>query len=102
MKDLKVNIKFSYLYRDENNFKEFGFKVFSNPDKIKIDLLEKQFRSKLIDFEYFYPNEWNIKPFIFHDFIQNNYWYEFEKLEYTNEDITANETIKGFIEKIQL
>ncbi|SFS95730.1 hypothetical protein SAMN04487890_10784 [Mucilaginibacter polytrichastri] len=54
------NIQFNYLYRDAANYKKFGFQIFQNPDHISQEMLEGLIKTKLIDGEYFYANDWQI------------------------------------------
>lgn len=100
MKNLEANIKLKYFFRDENNFKDFDEIVFINPEHLELAIIEKKLKSKLIDFEYFYPNEWNIKPFYFHNSETNNFWYEFEGVEETYKNPTSDLTIATFIDNI--
>ena len=42
------NIKFSYLYRDAGNYKNYGEVIFANPDEMPIEEVEILIKSKLI------------------------------------------------------
>ncbi|WP_439182233.1 hypothetical protein [Carboxylicivirga taeanensis] len=82
-----LNIKFEYLYRDEDNYKTFGELVFSNPDQLPLEHIQKGIESYLIEGCWFDPDTWRIPRFSFHclnpfgldDFL----WYELTQLEYT-------------------
>jgi len=54
-------IRFNYLYRNSGNWKKFGSKKFSNPEKLTIEEIEQKIRQNLIDQEYFYPDQVGIK-----------------------------------------
>lgn len=56
MKNTKLNIEFSYLYRDAGNLKKHNSVVLSNPNGITdLSALEEQIRAALFDTEFFYP-----------------------------------------------
>jgi len=86
------NIKFSYLYRDSANYKNFGFVVLDNPTDINLEELENLIRSKLIDNTWFYASEWGLPNLYFDnmDIEADPTWHEFESLEYTEEAATNN------------
>ncbi|MGZ3766190.1 MAG: hypothetical protein ACXVA2_16090, partial [Mucilaginibacter sp.] len=54
------NIQFNYLYRDAGNYKKHHSVIFPNPDNIDETELETLIRSKLIDHEWFYVEQWNL------------------------------------------
>src|SRR5690606_12719167 len=60
MKPKPKNLKFSYLYRDEGNYKDFGELVFPNPSGMSPEAASERLRAQLIDGEYFYPKEWGV------------------------------------------
>jgi len=74
-------IQFNYLHRDSGNWKKFGCKKFSNPEKLSIEVIEKKIRQNLIDGAFFYPEKVGIKKFKFHRFCDDYSWYEFESIE---------------------
>lgn len=80
------NIKFNYLYRDSGNYKKYGFVIFTNPDNIELIEVEKRVRSKLIDGQWFYADEWGLPELFFEwvDFRVDPTWHEFEGVEYIN------------------
>lgn len=81
------NIKFSYLYRDGANYKNFKALIFGNPDNIDLTKIEQLIRSKLIDGIWFYDNEWKLPDlhFKFWDDEIDHTWHEFESVTYTDE-----------------
>jgi hypothetical protein len=74
-------IRFNYLHRDSGNWKKFGSKQFSNPEKLSLEEIEQKIRENLIDQEYFYPDQVGIKKFRFHRYLDDYSWYEFESVE---------------------
>lgn len=81
------NIKFNYLYRDSANYKKYGSVILSNPNNVEISEIEALIRSKLIDGEWFYANEWGL-PELFldtFDYRVDPTWHEFKSVEYSNE-----------------
>ena len=74
-------IRFNYLYRDSGNYKKFGSKLFSNPERIPIKDIEQKIRQNLIDQQYFYPDRVGIKKFKFHQYLDDYSWYEFVSVE---------------------
>ena len=106
------NIKFSYRYRDSGNYKKFGTVIFDNagsplgePARTErtedIDLIEltSLIRSKLIDGEYFYADEWCL-PELFTEYIDfriDPTWHEFETLELADEPADTPLTLTHFI-----
>jgi len=77
-------IRFNYLHRDSGNWKKFGCKLFSNPEHLSLEDIEKKVRQNLIDQEYFYPDQVGIKKFKFHRYLDDYSWYEFESVELLN------------------
>lgn len=74
-------IRFNYLYRDSGNWKKFGSKRFSNPEKLSLEEIDQKIRQNLIDQEYFYPDRVGIRKFRFHRYLDDYSWYEFESVE---------------------
>ncbi len=76
------NIKFSYLYRDGGNNKNYGFLIFSNPDDIDLLEFENIIKSKLIDGIWFYVNEWKLPDLNFKQWDDeiDHIWHEFERV----------------------
>ncbi len=98
MKDL--GIKLHFLHRDEGNYKEFGSEIFTNKNQSKITELEIRFKSKLIDFTFFYPDDFGVKEFHVNPFEVTSDWYEFEmfeEIELTNLDTKSHRDIESLI-----
>ena len=83
------NLKFSYLYRDSGNYKQFGSVVFANPTAYSLLEIEAIIRSKLIDELWFYANEWQVPDLFFDTFNPYNdpTWHEFESIEFTEDGV---------------
>jgi len=69
MSDLESNSKFNYLYRDGANYKVWGYEVFSNPELLTRESIERGIRSLLIDGEFFDRNLWRVKRLKQNDWI---------------------------------
>jgi len=98
MKD--SGIKFHYLQRDDSNYKDFGFEVFTNKGQLKVADIEVRFKSKLIDSEFFYPDDFGVKKFCSNPFEPTCEWYEFEMFEeitLTNLDTKSLRDIESFL-----
>ncbi|MCO5950769.1 hypothetical protein [Mucilaginibacter flavidus] len=81
------NIKFNYLYRDAGNHKNYNSLVFANPNNVDIQHLETLIKSKLIEGNWFFANEWKLPDLHFKcwDPEIDHAWHEFESVEYTDE-----------------
>lgn len=96
-----MHIQFNYLYRDAGNFKQFGSVAFDNKKCIPTAELEKQFRTVLIDEQYFeaaevgVPNLW-VCPY---DAELDHGWHEFEGLGKIDDqcDIVDSRDITAFL-----
>jgi hypothetical protein len=55
-----MNIKFSYLYRDGSNYKNFNDVVFSNSNSISLHRIEEAIRNNLLDGIWFITKDWNV------------------------------------------
>jgi len=82
-----MNIKFSYLYRDSGNYKNFKELIFANPIGLSILDLEKLIKSKLIDGMWFYAKDWGLPELHFEDWDDDldHGFHEFESLFYCEE-----------------
>ncbi len=82
------NIKFSYLYRDGSNYKNFGSVVIANPEKLSLKSVEKIIKEKLIDSTWFYADEWgfpDLRPANL-SIDDDPTWHEFESVTFCDED----------------
>ncbi len=102
MNGSKNNIKFSYLYRDSGNYKQYGDAIFSNYSNLDIVEVSRLIKKNLIDGEFFEPLKWSI-PLIYEDKYDPNIdheWYEFVSIEPTDEETTDVREIKEFLSQI--
>jgi len=94
-KAMSDSIRFNYLYRDSGNWKMFGSKLFSNPEQLTIEEIERKIRQNLIDQEYFYPEQVGIKKFKFHRHLDDYSWYEFDSVEVLNKTDRQKKELKS-------
>jgi hypothetical protein len=96
-----MNIKFSYLYRDGANYKNFNEIVFANPNMISRKETEEIIRKNLIDGKWFISDDWNLPDMHFKEFGYDSEidhdWHEFESIEETPEAITVENNIEDFL-----
>jgi len=99
-----ANIKFSYLYRDGGNYKNYGSVIFSNPDNVDLSELESLIKSKLVYDTWFYHDEWKLPSLRFTDwnFETDPTWHEFENMEYTQEPPNTSMLLAELINNINL
>jgi hypothetical protein len=81
------NIKFSYLYRDAANYKNFSFVIFGGDEGIRLSYLQSLIQSKLIDGTWFYAGQWELPDLHFNNWNDefDHTFHEFECIEYTDE-----------------
>lgn len=92
------NIKFNYLYRDGGNYKNFNSIIFENDQSISLEDLEALIKSKLIDGEWFYTDQWKVAEIFLgtFDFKIDPTRHEFESVEYSNEPANSTFTLAEF------
>ena len=80
-------IKLSYLYRDNSNYKNFGEVVFANPLQIELEEIRHSIVPNLIDGEFFIAKEWGLPELFFDDTtIDDHGWHEFNGIELVEQD----------------
>lgn len=97
------NIEFSFLYRDAANYKTFGSVVFSNSENIPLEEVGKIIQASCNQDGCFDPRLWGLPniltqpydPELDHD------WYEFECVEETEEGLTDERSIMGFLDVVK-
>lgn len=95
-----MNIKFSYLYRDYSNYKQYGELIFSNNLNIKLSHIRHVILEHLVDGEYFSAEKWKLPSLFFSNQNEDDHeWHEFLNLECT-EEISSDLDIKTFLEVI--
>jgi hypothetical protein len=101
-----MNIKFYYLYRDGANYKNFNEIIFSNPNDLKLNLIEEIIRKHLIDGQWFVSKEWNVPDLHFREFSWDSEidldWHEFERVEETLDTVTQENSIEDFLQLISV
>ena len=97
------NIKFSYLYRDSANNKNFNAIIFDNSANMDVEELEALIRAKLIDGLWFYVNEWQLPDLHFRNYDDrlDHAWHEFESVEYSEEELNVPLNLAELIAKIE-
>ena len=96
------NIKFNYLYRDGNNYKQFGYIIFCNPSNVDVEVIESIIRSELIDGEFFIAENWDIPTLFFEVHNEDDHaWHEFSSIEITDESPTTNIAMEDFILRLK-
>lgn len=97
------NIKLNYRYRDAGNYKQFGYVIFSNSRQLSIGEATIQILEKLIDNEFFIPQEWDLPRLHFHPYDPelDHQYHEFENWEETFEHATDSRDVKVFLEEIE-
>ncbi len=102
------NIKFKYLYRDGANFKSWGDVVFSNPEQLTFDEVEKRFTAAFLPDTLFIASQISIpEKFLFlkGEVTKNDHCYhEFECVEVSQENPTDDleRSITDFLNDIEL
>lgn len=100
MINLNTNILFNYLYRDYSNYKKYGNVVFSNPNNISLQEIEKTLRGYFVDGQYFDAAYVGL-PLLFFEVsnIDDHELHEFESIQ-TTKDEKYFLTIEEFISKL--
>jgi len=124
----KKNIKFFYLYRDADNYKQGGHVVFGVPsnagESIPLEEIEARLRKLFRDGEYFIasdigvpevflwnssveydPDDPNLSPeshkdgYVIND--ADHCWHEFYGVESTDEEPTDSRSARRFVEEVE-
>lgn len=88
-----MNIKFSYLYRDAANYKQWHEEIFTNQYNFPIKEIDEFIRNCLIDREWFYVNEFGLKDLHVHTWDNeiDHIWHEFDCITETSEPATKKD-----------
>jgi hypothetical protein len=101
-----MNISFEYLYRDSGNFKNWSFIVFSNREKIPIEIAIKQIIANLDEGLYFKAEDLSVTDLHFEEFnpTLDHHWLEFSCCSATTDQITDiyQRDIQEIIKKLSL
>jgi hypothetical protein len=96
-----MNVKFSYLYRDGANYKQYGEVVFANPCQLNVEVVSNIINSQLIDGCWFVASDWGLPELFFKEFSWDDEidhtWHEFEDIVESNTCETDNRTIDDFL-----
>lgn len=99
-----MNIRFSYMYRDAGNFKNWGEIVFSNPHNVPLENLSAKVKLALLDEMYFDAFAVKVPDLFFDDYEEDldHDWHEFERLEQVDSPTTDRQerTIETFLFKL--
>jgi len=98
MKESNSNLEFHYLHRDEGNYKMHGSIIFKNPELLSPAKAAALMKEKLIDGEYFYPNDVQIPVFEEHSGLRHFFtdWYEFSQFNLTEKTPTDSRNFEKF------
>ena len=96
-----LNIKFSYLYRDGGNYKQFNSVIFSNPNNRTLIEIDTSIKENLIEEQWFVAKHWNVPDMHFKEYAWNpsidHDWHEFDCIVETNEEVTETLSIDEFV-----
>jgi hypothetical protein len=96
-----MNIRFSYLYRDSANYRQYNEVIFVNSSQITVKEIEAAIKEKLIDRQWFIAKDWGLPDIHFKEFAWDSEidhdWHEFEGIEETLEEATNNRSLEGFL-----
>ena len=79
-----MNIKLNYLYRDGGNYKQYHEEVYTNLNALSIEEIETRIRKQLIDGDWFYNHNWDLKDL-------HLTFHEFDCIEITSEQPTKGD-----------
>ena len=101
-----MNIKFSYLYRDASNYKRHYEVIFTNPNALRLEEIEKIIKDNLIEDYWFIAKEWELPDVHFKNYAWDNQidheWHEFESIKVTKEETNQRINIDEFLLRIKL
>jgi len=102
MKSSNLNLEFHYLHRDEGNYKIHGSIIFKNPGLHSPAEGAALIKEKLIDGEYFYPNDVKIPVFEEHSGLGDLFtdWYEFSQFTLTEKTPTDSRNFEEFYHSV--
>lgn len=76
-----TNILFSYMHRDEGNYKDHLEAVIENPNNIPLNEIEKRIKDTLIDGEFFHHDQIGLPR---SEYAESGHWHEFVSIEQCN------------------
>jgi len=97
-------IKFKYLYRDAGNYKNYGFKVFRNPNDLTINQIEERLESAFLNRLYFIADQIGLPELFHNDYptIDDISFHEYDGLELMIDDVKdlSERTVEEFIDNV--
>ena len=101
---MQPKLKFSYLYRDAGNYKNYNEVVFGNLHRVSVEEVRAAFEANLIEGQWFVAKDMELPSLFFKEFdwdeeLDHN-WHEFQHLEETDEEANREEDIQVFIERL--
>lgn len=101
---MRSNLKFSYLYRDAGNYKNYNEVVFGNRQGLSMEKLRATIESNLIEGQWFVAKDLELPSLFFKEFewdeeLDHN-WHEFQDLEETEEEANREEDIQVFLDRL--
>jgi len=102
------NIKFIYLYRDGANYKSWGEVVFSNPEQLSLDEIEKRLIAAFLPDKLFIASQISIpERFLFSEGRYTKYdhcYHEFGCVEICEEIPTdvLGRSINSFVQDVEI
>lgn len=99
-----MNIKFSYLYKDGSNYKQYHQIVFASSGQSTLGEIQTILRSNLIDECWFIAKDWHLPDMHFKEYLWDtkvdHEWHEFDYVEETTDAKTVKPSIEAFIKLI--
>jgi len=81
-----MNVKLNYLYRDNSNYKQYGFVVYSNSNNLSIEVIRDAIFKNLIEGEFFNAEKWGVPEVFFESNTKDDHeWHELEGVELSND-----------------
>lgn len=98
-----MNIKFSYLYRDYANYKNYGEIIFSNPNALGPREIEATIKGHLIDSHWFYSTEWKVPDLHFENWDpeDDHFLHEFHSVEESTESPNSELSVDDFLSQVR-
>ena len=100
-----MNIKFSYLYCDGGNYKQYNAIVFANPNEVSLQNIQSAIAESLLDGNWFVAEEWNVPDLHFKQYEwgdqADHEWHEFTSVEETSNPPTEDQSIEDLMETIK-
>lgn len=98
-----TNIRFTYLYRDAGNYKQFGGVLFSNPNGRPLIEIDRAIRAALIDGEFFDARKLQVPDLRIDEWDDelDHVWHEFESVEELEGDGKTYPSIEDFLHRIK-